>query len=111
LGAALAIPGRLRMFEWLKRYHDCGTRCQLCGNDCMVQSIHPEGPINPNECLYCLHCQVLYHDEQRCPVMVKRRERRERREVALERVAAQAVAAPQARPRRADGEVQEQEIS
>jgi NosR/NirI family nitrous oxide reductase transcriptional regulator len=45
----------------------------------MVQAIHPEGPINPNECLYCLHCQELYFDEQRCPVMVKRRERRERK--------------------------------
>jgi NosR/NirI family nitrous oxide reductase transcriptional regulator len=79
LGAALAIPGRLRMFEWLKRYHDCGTRCQICANGCMVQAIHPEGPINPNECLYCLHCQELYFDEQQCPVMVKRRERRERK--------------------------------
>ncbi|HEY5719102.1 MAG TPA: 4Fe-4S binding protein [Gammaproteobacteria bacterium] len=94
LGAALAIPGRLRMFEWLKRYHDCGARCQLCAHGCMVQSIHPEGQINPNECLYCMHCQVLYHDEQQCPVMVKRRERRERRETLLQRVAETAVAAP-----------------
>jgi NosR/NirI family nitrous oxide reductase transcriptional regulator len=87
LGAALAIPGRLRMFEWLKRYHDCGTRCQTCAKGCMVQSIHPEGPINPNECLYCLHCQELYHDEQQCPVMVKRRERRERKAMLSARMA------------------------
>ncbi len=25
LGGALAIPARLRMFDWLKRYHECGT--------------------------------------------------------------------------------------
>ena len=80
LGAALAIPGRIRMFEWLKRYRDCGSPCQRCGNECMVQAIHPEGQINPNECLYCLHCQTLYHDDHRCPVMIQRRLKRERRE-------------------------------
>jgi len=25
LGAALAIPGKMRMFSWLKRYKECGT--------------------------------------------------------------------------------------
>ncbi len=79
LGAALAIPGRLRMFEWLRRYRECGSPCQRCANECMVQAIHPEGHINPNECLYCLHCQTLYHDEHRCPVMIQRRLKRERR--------------------------------
>lgn len=78
LGAALAIPGRMRMFEWLKRYKECGNPCQRCGNECMVQSIHPEGHINPNECIYCLHCQTLYYDDHRCPVMIQRRLRRER---------------------------------
>ncbi len=80
LGAALAIPGRLRMFDWLKRYRECGAPCQICANDCMVQSIHPEGHINPNECLDCLHCQVVYADDQKCPVCVKARFRTERRE-------------------------------
>ncbi len=78
LGAALAIPGRLRMFDWLKRYRVCGDPCQLCANECMVQSIHPTGEINPNECLSCLHCQILYQDEQKCPVCVKQRKRREK---------------------------------
>ena len=78
LGAALAIPARMRMFEWLKRYPACGTRCQRCANDCMVQAIHPEGHINPNECLYCLHCQQLYYDDHQCPVMIERRMKRER---------------------------------
>ena len=80
LGAALAIPGRLRMFEWLKRYRECGAPCQRCAKECMVQAIHPEGQINPNECLYCLHCQTLYHDDRRCPVMIQLRLKRERRE-------------------------------
>jgi NosR/NirI family nitrous oxide reductase transcriptional regulator len=79
LGAALAIPARLRMFEWLKRYRDCGQPCHTCANQCMVGAIHPEGNINPNECLYCLHCQKLYHDDRICPVMIAGRKKRERR--------------------------------
>ncbi len=79
LGAALAIPGRLRMFAWLKRYKECGSPCQRCSKECMVQAIHPEGNINVNECLYCLHCQVLYSDDHACPVMIQRRLKKERR--------------------------------
>ncbi|NNL07177.1 MAG: regulatory protein NosR [Gammaproteobacteria bacterium] len=79
LGAALAIPGKMRMFSWLKRYKECGTPCQRCGNECMVQAIHPEGNINVNECLYCLHCQVVYFDDHDCPVMIQKRLKRERR--------------------------------
>ena len=79
LGAALAIPARIRTFEWLKRYRQCGNPCQRCGNECMVQAIHPEGHINPNECLYCMHCQEVYVDDNRCPVMIAKREKRERR--------------------------------
>ena len=80
LGAALAIPGRLRMFEWLKRYKECGTPCQRCSNECMVQAIHREGNINVNECVYCLHCQVVYFDDHKCPVVIQKRLKRERRE-------------------------------
>jgi len=80
LGAALALPGRLRMFEWLRRYNECGSPCQTCAKQCMVQAIHPTGQINPNECLYCLHCQQVYYDDHLCPVMVERRQRRERRQ-------------------------------
>lgn len=78
LGAALAIPGRIRMFEWLKRWPECGSPCQRCANECPVQSIHPEGQINVNECIYCMHCQELYHDDHRCPHMIQVRLKRER---------------------------------
>lgn len=76
LGAALAIPARLRMFDWLKRYRECGNPCQTCANECMVQAIHPTGEINPNECLNCMHCQVLYQSETKCPVVIKKLKRR-----------------------------------
>jgi NosR/NirI family nitrous oxide reductase transcriptional regulator len=79
LGAALAIPGRLRMFDWLRRYRECGNPCQRCANECPVQAIHPEGHINPNECIGCLHCQLLYHHDQKCPVVIQRRIKREKR--------------------------------
>nr|WP_252729673.1 NosR/NirI family protein [Pacificibacter marinus] len=76
LGAALAIPARLRMFDWLKRYKECGTPCQTCAHQCPVQAIHPTGEINPNECINCLHCQVLYQSETICPVVIKKMKRR-----------------------------------
>ncbi|WP_372840450.1 4Fe-4S binding protein, partial [Phaeovulum sp.] len=77
LGAALAIPARIRMFDWLNRYRECGNPCQTCGNECMVQAIHPTGAINPNECLNCLHCQVLYQSKTKCPVVIRQLKRRE----------------------------------
>jgi NosR/NirI family nitrous oxide reductase transcriptional regulator len=80
LGAALAIPGRIRMFQWLRRWPECGSPCQRCANECPVQSIHPEGHINVNECIYCMHCQELYFDDHRCPHMIQVRLKRERRE-------------------------------
>jgi len=82
LGAALAIPGRGRMFQWLKRRKQCGYECQLCAKNCMVQAIHPLGQINPNECLYCMHCQVIYWDDHKCPPLIMKRERRGKKSVA-----------------------------
>ncbi len=78
LGAALAIPARIRMFDWLKRYKECGSPCHTCANECPVQAIHPTGEINPNECVNCLHCQVLYQSEAKCPVVIRQLKRREK---------------------------------
>ncbi len=76
LGAALAIPARIRMFDWLRRYRECGNPCQTCANECPVQAIHPTGEINPNECVNCMNCQVLYQSTAKCPVVIKRMKRR-----------------------------------
>ena len=59
------------------------SRCQRCANECPVQAIHPEGHINPNECIGCLHCQLLYHHDQKCPVVIQRRLKREKREALM----------------------------
>ena len=77
LGAALAIPARIRMFDWLKRYRECGNPCRTCAVECPVQSIHPTGEINPNECVNCMNCQVLYQSKTKCPVVIKTLKRHE----------------------------------
>jgi transcriptional regulator of nitric oxide reductase len=79
LGAALAIPARIRMFEWLKRRWHCGRQCNICATKCPVQAIHPNTTINPNECIYCLNCQPIYFDDTICPPLIDRRKRREAR--------------------------------
>ncbi len=76
LGAALAIPARMRMFEWLKRRRQCGRECRICASKCTVQAIHPMGNINPNECIYCLRCQMNYYDETTCRALKDRARRR-----------------------------------
>ena len=77
LGAGLAILGRLRMFDWLKRRVECGNPCARCEKVCPVGAIRKDGGIDMNECFYCLDCQVVYYDEHRCPPLIGRRRRRE----------------------------------
>lgn len=77
LGAGLAILGRFRMFDWLKRRAECGNPCSRCENVCPVRAIQPDGSIDMNECFYCLDCQVVYYDAHQCPPLIKRRKRRE----------------------------------
>ncbi|MEZ1317864.1 4Fe-4S binding protein [Pseudomonas fluorescens] len=76
LGAALAIPTRLRLFDWLKRRKECGSPCQLCARECEIQAIHPDGRINANECHYCLDCQMTYHNDNKCPPLINKRKKR-----------------------------------
>nr|WP_298145479.1 NosR/NirI family protein [uncultured Pseudomonas sp.] len=79
LGAALAIPTKLRLFDWLKRRKECGNPCQLCAKECEIQAIHPDGHINANECHYCLDCQMTYHNENKCPPLINKRKKRGKR--------------------------------
>ncbi|MFN2309353.1 MAG: 4Fe-4S binding protein [Gammaproteobacteria bacterium] len=90
LGAALAIPARLRLFDWLRRRKECGKPCQVCANECEVRAISATGEINANECHYCLDCQVTYWNAYKCPPLAQRRKRHEKgsraRELAEEMV-------------------------
>jgi len=78
LGAALTIPGKFRIFEWLRRHRECGRPCHVCAVECEVRAIRKNGEINANECHYCLDCQVTYWNDRKCPPEVERRKRRER---------------------------------
>ena len=80
LGAALALPARLRIFEWLKRRPQCGRECRQCAVQGPVGAIYPAGAISPNECIYCLNCQALYHDADACLGLKARDQRRRARE-------------------------------
>lgn len=86
LGAALAIPARLRLFDWLRRRKECGKPCQICAKECEIQAINDIGEINPNECHYCLDCQVTYWNDHKCPPLVDRRRRHEKAGRARESV-------------------------
>jgi polyferredoxin len=89
LGAALAIPGRFRVFDWwLRRRRECGRPCQTCARECEVRAIRPTGEINANECHYCLDCQVTYYNEAKCMPLLERRNRHQRAARAREVVRA-----------------------
>lgn len=72
LGAGLAIPAKLKIFDWLKRRPQCGRECRLCETKCPVGAIDPLGRINANECVMCLRCQTIMNDEATCPVLKRR---------------------------------------
>ncbi|MGF1613387.1 MAG: 4Fe-4S binding protein [Gammaproteobacteria bacterium] len=79
LGAALTFPSRFRIFDWLRRRRECGRPCQTCATECPSQAIRATGEINPTECHYCLDCQVTYWNAYKCPPLVEKRKRLERR--------------------------------
>ena len=88
LGAALAIPARLRLFDWLKRRKECGQPCKVCANECEIQAIHPDGTINANECHQCLDCQVTYYRDDKCPPLVQKKRKKAKQEAALSKIPA-----------------------
>jgi NosR/NirI family transcriptional regulator, nitrous oxide reductase regulator len=83
LGAALAIPGKWHLFDWLLRRTECGQPCQVCANECEIRAIEKNGRINLNECHYCMDCQVTYFNNRKCPPLVKKRKRKEKTDKAV----------------------------
>ena len=86
LGAALAVPAKLSLVNWLRRRKECGNPCQTCAVECEIQAINDMGLIQINECHYCMDCQVTYWDEHKCPPLVNKRKRRERAKMNKEKV-------------------------
>lgn len=78
LGAFMAIGGKLRIINPLKRRAECGSPCHLCERKCPIAAIEPSGKINMTECFYCLDCQIVYYDEHVCPPLINARKVRGR---------------------------------
>ncbi len=74
LGAALAMPTTFRWFG-LKRKQECDT-CKACAKSCGSLAIDKDGRIDQRECLLCMDCMVLYHDDHGCPPLAQERRRR-----------------------------------
>ena len=70
LGAVMSLGGRLRRFDWLTRRVECGKPCQSCKSKCAYDAIEPTGEIRYDACFQCLDCVGIYHDSQRCPVLL-----------------------------------------
>ena len=78
LGAAIAVPSGIRLFDWLKRRKECGEPCQLCAVECEIGAIEPNGEINLRECHHCLDCQVTYQSEKKCPPLILKQKKLKR---------------------------------
>ncbi len=66
LGAALALLGRMRRWDWIARRSQCGTPCQTCRHRCSYQAIDPGGRIQYDECFQCMDCVAIYRSDQEC---------------------------------------------
>ncbi len=87
LGAALTFPSKFKIFDWLRRRKECGRPCQTCRTECEVGAIRLTGEIISQECHYCLDCQVTYWNDKKCPPLVDKRKRQEKRKTLKETVA------------------------
>ena len=70
LGGGLAVLGKVRLINFLKRKKECGNPCKACNQVCPTGAIENTGNINMKECLGCLDCQVMYNDYEKCPPLV-----------------------------------------
>ncbi len=66
LGAALALGGRLRRFDWIRRRAECGTPCQFCRARCAYGAIRRDGRIDYDECFQCLDCVTIIETPSLC---------------------------------------------
>lgn len=71
-GGALALLGRVRLFDSIARRKQCGTPCQSCRHRCQYEAIKPGGSVNYDECFQCLDCVVIYESDEQCaPLMLE----------------------------------------
>jgi transcriptional regulator of nitric oxide reductase len=77
LGAALALLGRVRLFDWIPRRAECGTPCQTCRHRCGYNAIAPDGKVAYEECFQCMECVVIHASDAQCaPRILERKHSR-----------------------------------
>ena len=74
-GAALALLGRFRVYDWIARRNECGTPCQTCRHACDYQAIKPTGKVSYDECFQCMDCVVIHASETKCAPLIMERKR------------------------------------
>jgi polyferredoxin len=74
-GAALALLGRVRLFNWIPRRAECGTPCQACRHACDYGAIEPTGKVSYDECFQCMDCVVIYASDEKCAPLILERKR------------------------------------
>jgi len=70
LGAALALVGLARRWDWIARRVECGDPCQLCKVKCRYGAIRTNGAIDYHECFQCMDCVVIHNDRKQCVPLV-----------------------------------------
>jgi len=70
LGAALAVLGRLRRWDWIARRPQCGAPCRLCQVRCRYGAIRRDGGVDYAECFQCLDCLAIHDDPATCVPLV-----------------------------------------
>ena len=68
LGAALAIPGSVRL-SGPHRRRFCSS-CTLCTKICEPRAIREDGSIDPRECLSCMECEANFRSPEICPPLI-----------------------------------------
>jgi len=86
LGAALALAGRVRMLDWIRRRAECGTPCQTCRHRCAYGAIRPDGKIDYGECFQCMDCVAIIESDSLCAPRIL--EKKRGRTVVMMQVAA-----------------------
>jgi len=82
LGAAFALIGLARRWNWLPRRPESGSPCQLCKVKCRYGAIKKTGEIVYRECFQCLDCLVIHNDAQQCVPLVLAAKRRPQPRIA-----------------------------
>ena len=67
MGGGLALIGKIRIFDYLKRRKECGSPFKAYSNLCTIGAKKASGKININECLGCLDFKVMFSDFSKCP--------------------------------------------